>query len=101
MTALLDRWQQYRDEKNDCNRQFGARFFDKTLSEQETSEESALIQRYNDLYALMTELEAQFTDDDWTAYDAEQDMIREMEHQAWLIENRYGSAKPAQGISDW
>jgi len=101
MAELFERWKKFRDEKNEANRALGTLDLDRRLSVDEALRETQLVQRYNDLYAQMYILQEQFTDEDWAAYDADQDEIREMEYQAWLIENRYGNPRPPRGIADW
>src|SRR5229473_1249619 len=101
MVELFERWKKFRDEKNEANRALCALDLDRLLSLDEALQETQLVQRYNDLYAEMYALQDKFTDDDWASYDADQDEIRQMEYQAWLIENRYGNARPPRGIADW
>ena len=101
MAELFERWKKFRDEKNEVIRALSAFDLEKALSVDEAQQESQLVQRYNDLYAEMYVVQEQFTDEDWAAYDADQDEIRQMEYQAWLIENRYGSPRPPHGIADW
>ena len=97
MADLFDRWQKYRVEKNDTNRKIGGLSSFAPL----TPEQEWLIQRYNLLYALMYDLQDQFADEDWAAYDAEQEEFRQAERQQWLIKDRYGDSNPAHGIADW
>jgi hypothetical protein len=97
----FERWQKYRDEKNEINRVLGEFVLDRSLCQEESEREVRLVQRYNDLYALMYQLQDDFTNDDWEAYDVDQEAFRTAERQSWLIENRYGSPNPPGGIADW
>jgi hypothetical protein len=101
LAERFDRWQKHREEKDEINRAIGDLVLNRTPSEEESEKESKLVQRYNDLYTLMYELQDNFTDEDWEAYEVDQQAIREAERQSWLIENRYGDANPPEGISDW
>ncbi len=101
MAELFERWKKFRDEKNEANRAIGALDFDSIQSAEEAARETQLVQRYNDLYAEMYRLQDDFTDEDWAAYDIDQDEIRQSDYQSWLIENRYGNPKPPRGIADW
>ncbi len=101
MPDLFERWRALRDEKNDVNEDLGSLLCWDILEEDEALEEEDLVKRYNELYAQMDALQELFTEEDWEAYDADQDEIRQGERQAWLIENRYGEADPPSGIADW
>ena len=100
MAEMYERWRKYRDEKNAVNHQIGALIFDRPLSEEEAMQESCLLRRYNELYEQMYSLQEQFIDEDWAAYETEQEEIRETERQSWLIANRYGNPNPPGGIAD-
>ena len=101
MTELFERWKKFRDEKNEANRAIGPIDLNSVLLAEVAALEAELVQRYNDLYVEMYRLQDAFTDEDWAAYDVDQDEIRQSEYQSWLIENRYGNPKPPRGIADW
>lgn len=101
MPELFERWKKLRDAKNEANRALGTLDSDSIQSAQEATRQAQLVQHYNDLYAEMYRLQEDFTDEDWAAYDVEQDEIRQSEYQSWLIENRYGNPNPPRGIADW
>ena len=98
---MFERWQQYRDEKNEVNDNLGDLLSDKPLSQKQAAREARLVKRYNELYALMYDLQDEFSEEDWQAYEVEQEQIRESERQAWLIKDRYGDPNPPSGIADW
>jgi len=100
MPELFERWKKFRDEKSEVNRALGP-LDGKFRSVIEATREARLVQQYNDLYEEMYRLQEDFADEDWVAYDADQEEIRECEYQTWLIENRYGNPKPPRGIADW
>ena len=101
MSGLFDQWKEYRDEKNDIMDDLGTVYFDDKPSRYERRYEADQLTRYNWLYAQMYQIQKQFTAEDWAAYEADQAEFQQAERQAWLIKERYGSAKPSQGIADW
>jgi hypothetical protein len=101
MTVLFERWKALRDEKNETNRKIGDLIAVQSLTEAQAKQETELVQRYNDLYDLMYSLQDEFGPEDWDAHEVDQEEIRQAERQLWLIQLRYGQAKPSRGIADW
>jgi hypothetical protein len=101
MGEQFDHWLRLREEKNKIVDQLHDLLDTVPRSPDEAETEADFVDRYNRLYQLMDEMEFYFTDEDRIAYEQDQAEIREAQRQAWLIQNRYGSASPTSGIADW